>query len=128
MRSSDGYDAVIDAHGTSISKLAAEARRIIEHAVPELTSKANPGWRAITYHHPDAGYVLGLFPFADRVDLAFERGATLVDPDRLFEPGDHLKRVRYVRLRPGKRVRRSSLERLLHAAVHHGALRRAGRR
>lgn len=102
-------------------------RALIEATIPELTSKANPGWRAITYRHPDAGYVVGVFPFDDRVDLIFERGAALPDPDEVLE-GDHLKQVRFVRLVPGGRVPKAAIRRLLHAAVHHGSLRAATKR
>ena len=112
------------AHGPAIRALVDELCALVEATIPELTSKANPGWHAITYRHPDAGYVVGVFPFDDRVDLIFERGAELSDPDGVLE-GDHLKQVRYVRLEPGGSIPQDGIVRLLHSAVHLGALRRA---
>ena len=119
------FDDLTNAHGPRIARLVAQARRLIESTIPDLTPKANPGWRAITYRHPDAGYVVGLFPFADRVEVVFERGAALADPDGILEGGERMKQVRYVTLRPGTKVPRDAIVRLLHTAVHHGALRRA---
>lgn len=102
-------DDIGGGHGPEIGRLVRALQSLIEGTIPELTSKENPGWHAITYRHPDAGYVAGVFPFDDRVDLVFERGAELRDPDGLLE-GDHLKQVRYVRLEPagGFRARRSN--------------------
>ncbi|MGH7468281.1 MAG: hypothetical protein ACRENP_09870 [Longimicrobiales bacterium] len=61
------------------------------------------------------------------MQLIFEHGARLADPDGLLE-GETLKQVRYVTLRPGQRIRTAALQRLLIAALHHGSLRTRSRR
>ena len=123
----DGFAEIMDGHGPAIGKLMAEARGLIEATLPDLSAKANPGWHAITFRHPDAGYPVGLFPFDDRVELVFEHGAALADPDGILEGGERMKQVRYVRLVPEQAVPRAAIVRLLHTALHHGALRRASR-
>ena len=40
------------------------------------------GWHSINYRDPVAGFVCALFPTADRVQLVFEHGARLPDPER----------------------------------------------
>jgi hypothetical protein len=44
--------------------------------------RVRPGWHSLNFHDPAAGFVCALFPLADRVQLVFERGALLPDPDR----------------------------------------------
>ena len=43
-----------------------------------------PGWHAINYRDPAAGFVCAIFPRADPVQLALVRGARLPDPDGLL--------------------------------------------
>ncbi len=54
---------------------------------------AYPGWHAIGFRHPSAGYVAGLFPQEDSVRFLFEWGVLLQDPDRLLTDGG--KQTRY---------------------------------
>ena len=51
----------------------------------DLEPRVYRGWRGIGFRHPEAGYVCGVFPRDDRVELLFERGAELADPDRVLE-------------------------------------------
>ncbi len=93
-------------------------RELVQRAVPEATERAYPGWRAIGYRHPVAGYFCGIFPYEDRVDLAFEWGAYLPDPDKILEPGaGRLKQVRYIRFYEKENLDRQKLEKLLKIAV-----------
>jgi hypothetical protein len=50
-------------------------------ADPDLAPRVYRGWRGIGFRHPDAGYVCGVFPKDGHIELLFEHGATLVDPD-----------------------------------------------
>jgi hypothetical protein len=56
------------------------------------------GWRAVGFRHPEAGYVCGVFPKGDgRVDLLFEHGATLPDPEGLLQGAT--RQTRFIPLR-----------------------------
>ena len=72
-------------------------------------------WHSISYHHPLGGYFCGIFPFQDRIDLAFEFGVLLPDPDRLLEGNG--KQVRYMRIKDENEIREPALKALLQAAI-----------
>jgi len=55
------------------------------------------------YHHPDGGYLCGLFPQRDSVKLGFEFGVLLPDPDGLLEGRG--RQVRYLVIRGRKDIR-----------------------
>ena len=98
-----------------ILSILAELRSIIRLTIPDATEKVNMGWRSLNYSHPEVGYFCGLFPFSDRVDIVFEFGVLLADPDGFF---DNLgKQVGFARVRSLKEIRRPSFNRLLKEAV-----------
>lgn len=104
-----------------VRALANDLRRRIRAAVPSLEERVYPGWRALGYRDPQAGYVVGLFPRSDRIDLAFERGVWLDDPDGLFAPAENLRQVRYVPVRTAAEAARPELARMLRRAVVAGS-------
>jgi hypothetical protein len=67
-------------HGP-LYELAAWTRRVVLDAEPDFTERVYRGWQGIGFHHPEAGYVCAIYPREDRVDLLFEHGAALADPD-----------------------------------------------
>ena len=66
------------------AELAAWVRRGVLVADPDLSERVYRGWQGIGFRHPEAGYVCGIFPRGARVELLFEHGASLVDPDGLL--------------------------------------------
>lgn len=98
-----------------IISVVAELRSIIRLSVPDASEKVNMGWRSVNYSDPHVGYFCGLFPFPDRVDVAFEFGVLLPDPDGFFT--DHGKQVGFARIRSLKDIRRTAFKRMLRAAV-----------
>ena len=113
-------------HTDDVVRTAQRLREVLLDARPELTERARPGWHSVNYAHPEAGFVCALFPYADRVDLVFERGALLPDPDGRLT-GD-TKQVRTLRLPAGDRVEADAVVELLDSAVEVGAGLRARRR
>ena len=65
--------------------LAIWTRDAVRAADPDLTERVYRGWRGVGFRHPEAGYVCGVFPKNDRVELLFEHGAELADPDDVLE-------------------------------------------
>jgi hypothetical protein len=98
-----------------VRQLAEQLRKLIKETVPQAVERPYPGWRAIGYRHPDAGYFCGLFPLADRVDVAFEFGVLLPDPNAMLE-GEG-KQVRYVRIRQVQDIQTAPLIALIQAAI-----------
>lgn len=105
----------------AVRTLADEVRALIRETVPGATERAYPGWRGIGYRDAQSGYFCGIFPQPACVRLLFEHGAALPDPDGLFTDGR--TQVRWVDLHPGRPVPRGGIERMIHAALLHGAIR-----
>jgi hypothetical protein len=87
----------------------------VRRAVPTLTERALPGWRAIGFRDQQAGHVCALFPFGPEVRLYIEHGARLDDPDGLLQ--GTMKRGRYLPFRNERDVHARALARLLRQAV-----------
>lgn len=64
--------------------LAIWTRRTVLDSDPDLFERVFRGWRGVGFHHPEAGYVCAIYPRDERIDLLFEHGASLVDPDGLL--------------------------------------------
>ncbi len=60
--------------------LALWTRALVREAEPALAERVQRGWDGVGFHHPDAGYVCGIFPRREEVRLLFEHGARLADP------------------------------------------------
>jgi hypothetical protein len=108
-------DALLAPLPPATRKLADRIREVVRRAVPTLTERALPGWRAIAFRDEQAGHVCALFPFGDEVRLYIEHGARLDDPDGLLRGA--MKRGRYVRFRTQRDVRVRALTRLVRRAV-----------
>ncbi len=110
-------------HPDAVVTTAQRLRDILLDAHPDLTERARTGWHSVNYSHPRAGFVCALFPGADRVDLVFEHGARLPDPDgRLSGSG---RQVRTLVLPAGAEVDAEVVTEFLDLAVELGAGRRA---
>ena len=118
-------DGLLADHPDDVVDIAQRLRGVLLEALPDLVERARPGWHSINYAHADAGFVCALFPYADRVDLVFEHGARLPDPDgRLIGT---TRQVRTLRVAPGTDVEPELVVEFLDAAVEVGTGLRARR-
>ncbi len=108
-------DSLLARYPREIRAWAERLRALIRDASPESSESANAVWRSVSYTHPESGYFCGLFPFLDRLDVAFEWGVLLPDPEGILE-GDG-KQVCYVRIHRAKDIRPRALRDLIHAAL-----------
>ena len=99
----------------AVDRLARWTRGVLLDAQPDLSERLLRGWRALSYHHPTAGYVVGLFPTTSVV-LAFEHGAQLSAVSPLLR-GEGLRQVRYLDVVDERRPGRDAVVDLLDAAV-----------
>lgn len=104
-----------------VRALADVLRALVRETVPGVVERAYPGWRAVGYRDAQSGYFCGIFPQPDSVRLLFEHGTALPDPEGLFTDGR--TQVRWMDLSPGRPVPRAGIERMIHAALLHGAVR-----
>jgi len=106
-------------HSEEVRSVTEVLRGVVRSAMPLATEKINLGWHGLGYHHPDAGYVAGIFPGDDAVRLGFEHGVDLPDPEGLLE-GDG-SQIRYVVLEEWDPALREPILDLLGAAVEFGS-------
>ena len=106
---------ILTGHTPAVRSLAEKLRSLIKSTVPVAQERAYPGWHAIGFRHPKAGYFCGIFPFEKEVKLYFEHGARLPDPDGILEGGQ--RQVRLLLVRRSADIPAPALRRLLLAAV-----------
>ena len=85
---------VLSEHTREIQELTYGLREVLRETLPHAEERVYPVWHGIGYVDKDAGYVCGLFPKRDCVEIGFEHGWDVPDPDELFERSG--KQVRYV--------------------------------
>ena len=106
---------LLNAYPPPIQDITDKLRQSILKAAPGVQEKANRGWRSISYRDAQVGYFCGIFPFEDHVDLIFEFGVLLPDPNEILL-GD-AKQVRYLRFYEVEEISKSEIELLLLAAL-----------
>jgi hypothetical protein len=75
-------DELLTEHTDAVAATAQRLRTVLLDAHPQLEERVRRGWHSLNYRDPEAGFVCALFPTADRVQLVFEHGARLPDPER----------------------------------------------
>jgi hypothetical protein len=106
-------------HSTDVADLAGRVRAAVVAAHPQLVERVQRGWHSINYRDPAAGFVCAIFPTRDAVQLVFERGAELPDPDGLLTGAG--KRVRMLVFATTTDVDEDVVGRFLDLAVDLGA-------
>jgi hypothetical protein len=109
-------EKLLSAYSPEIQTLALRVREIILTQAPTAAEKANPGWRSINFSHPEVGYFCGLFLSEEGVDLAFEFGVLLPDPDGLLT--SEAAQVRYLRVRTMADAPAQQVGELIEAAIN----------
>lgn len=96
----DGLDELAGRYPAAIDALLRQVAGWLAAERPDLAPKVRLGWGSINYHHSRAGFVLGLFPYENRVSMIFQQGRLLSSP--LLE--GETQQVRWIVLRPGMKV------------------------
>jgi hypothetical protein len=87
-------DEILSRHGPEGERAGRWLRNVLEASGLGLHERPRAGWISLTYHHPDAGYVVGVFPRDGRAELVVEHGARLDGFDDLFdEVGGQIAKV-----------------------------------
>jgi hypothetical protein len=103
-------------------KMLADLRKVIQDADPEIIEEwkwmGSPCWS-------HDGLICVANAHKDKVKVTFAQGASLPDPDKLFNAGLGGNRWRAIDLYEGDRVNERSLKNIIRAAAAHN---RAGRK
>lgn len=110
-------DQLIDELGDWRGSLIARLRKLILQAVPELTEE----WKWDTPVWSRNGNVVAAGVFKDHVKLNFFKGASLRDPQGLFNAGLDAKATRAIDFREGDKIDEAALKDLVRAAAAQNA-------
>jgi len=94
-------------------KVLARLRKLIHDAAPDLVEE----WKWNTPVWSLNGNVVAVGAFRSQVKVNFFRGASLDDPQRLFNAGLEAKESRAIDLHEGDRIDEPALKDLVRAAV-----------
>jgi len=119
----DDAEDLLSEHPDVVAATAQRLRAVLLDAHPQLEERVRRGWHSINYRDPVAGFVCAVFPTADRVQLAFEHGARLPDPDRRLSGSG--RQVRSLEVTAPDEVDPEVVGAFLDHAVELGAARRA---
>jgi hypothetical protein len=114
MNASEQIDELIAGLTDWRGKTLANLRRIIREADPEIVEEWK--WRGAPVFS-DYGIVCVANAFKGKVKLTFYEGASLPDPNKLFNNGLEGKKWRTIDLYVGDKVNESSLKVLVRAGV-----------
>lgn len=94
-------------------KVLASLRKVILDAAPDITEE----WKWGTAVWTNNGLVCAAGAFKDHVKLNFFKGASLEDPNRLFNAGLDAKATRAIDFNKGDKMDVPALKALIRAAV-----------
>lgn len=109
-------EEILEGHTPPVREIMTHLRDLIHATVPDAIESAHTVWHSVSYKHPENGYFCGLFPQPDRVDVAFEFGVLLPDPERVLT-GDG-KQVRYLRVKAVSELNEAAFTQLLLEAIN----------
>jgi hypothetical protein len=123
VRDDPEVEALLADHSDAVVATVHTLRAVLLDAQPQLQERAQRGWHSLNYRDPAAGFVCALFPTADRVQLIFERGVDLPDPERRLSGSG--RRVRTLAFEKPEDVDPEVVTTFLDLAVDLGAALRA---
>jgi hypothetical protein len=98
-------------------KMVARLRKLIREAAPELAEE----WKWDTPVWSYKGNVVAAGVFKDHVKLNFFKGASLEDPQGLFNAGLDAKATRAIDIAEGEDINESALKELVRAGIAYNA-------
>ncbi|MGH2538622.1 MAG: DUF1801 domain-containing protein [Candidatus Promineifilaceae bacterium] len=113
MNASDQITDYIESFGDWRGELLGRLRQLIQASSPSLSEE----WKWNTPVWSQRGNVLAAAAFKEHVKLNFFKGASLADPQGLFNAGLEAKASRGIDFHEGEAVNEAGLKALVRAAV-----------
>src|SRR6187200_1602892 len=110
-------DNYINGMGDWRGRMIARLRKLILDAAPDLTEE----WKWDTPVWSRKGNVVAAGVFKDHVKLNFFKGASLEDPNGLFNAGLEAKATRAIDIAEGEEIDETALKELVRTAVAYNA-------
>ena len=117
MTASQQIDNYIQGMGDWRGKMVAQLRKLILEAAPDLREE----WKWDTPVWSHKGNVVAAGVFKDHVKLNFFKGASLDDPNGLFNAGLEAKATRAIDMAEGEKIDEAALKDLVRKAVTYNA-------
>ena len=117
LAASQQIDNYINGMGDWRGKMIARLRKLILEAAPDLTEE----WKWDTPVWSRKGNVVAAGVFKDHVKLNFFKGASLEDPNGLFNAGLEAKATRAIDIAEGEAIQETALKELVRTAVAYNA-------
>jgi hypothetical protein len=117
LTASQQIDTYIHGIGDWRGKMVARLRKLILDAAPELAEE----WKWDTPVWAHKGNVVAAGVFKDHVKLNFFKGASLEDPNGLFNAGLDAKATRAIDIAEGEKIDEAALKDLVRTAVAYNA-------
>lgn len=117
---SDGFDAILSEFSPTVQDLALQTRALIRDVLPAVVEVPWPKQRVIGYGvgpRKMSEHFCYIAVHADHVNLGFNYGAELPDPEKLL--GGPGKLMRHTRIAAPEDLARPALRALLEAASTH---------
>ena len=95
-------DTLVQRRTLPIAALTHEVVDWLVAQYPEMSGRVKFGWGTVNFHHPQAGFVVAVYPSADHVSVIYQQGRLLSSP--LLVGGKDIKKVRWIPLAPGEPV------------------------
>jgi hypothetical protein len=106
--------------------MLSDARRLIHEAVPDVVEERK--WRKASnpdgvpvWSHEQGGMICTGETYRDHVKLTFFKGASLPDPERVFNAGLDSNTRRAIDLHEGDRINQEAFKAIIRAAAGTGA-------
>lgn len=114
---SDEANKFLQGYDTEVRDLALRVRELVLKTVPTAEEKVYTGWGTIGYSHRGGmkSQFCAISPQRDRVNVYFNRGAELSDPEHLLEGTG--KYMRHVKVRTLKDAQSRGLRQLIQDAA-----------
>lgn len=113
MTASEQIDKYIESLTGWQKDLIVKLRKLAHEADSEIVEE----WKWDTPVFSHNGMVCALGVFKDHIKINFFKGASLADPDKMFNSGLEAKRTRTIDLREGDEVEEVALKVLIRTAV-----------
>jgi len=104
----------LDPFPASTQKTVQSLRAIIGKCFPDVIERVYPGWKLIGYrvvHEKESYYFCYIAPLKDRVELGFEYGKLLSDPEHVLEGSG--SQVRKLIIHKPSGVKRRAVQQLI---------------
>ncbi|HCM37216.1 MAG: hypothetical protein UV61_C0001G0019 [Candidatus Gottesmanbacteria bacterium GW2011_GWB1_43_11] len=122
MKPSEQIDQLITGLNGWRGKMLANLRKIIHDCDPEIIEEwkwmGSPCWS-------HDGLICVANAHKDKVKLTFSQGASLSDPDKLFNAGRQGNRWRAIDLYEGDKIKENALKILIRAAIDHNKVKKS---